>query len=115
MKPNKNTLLEINNLNISIAQNQSSKSLVKNISFHIKKNEIVLLKGKQIDEVDMGILASLGKTEVLVYSKPIVGFLVFAKLYIVFVKSYSRNLSLPRSKNGITVVSSTELLITAPK
>jgi molybdopterin molybdotransferase len=40
----------------------------------IKKNEIVLLKGKQIDEVDMGILASLGRTEVLVYSKPIVGF-----------------------------------------
>ena len=40
----------------------------------IKKNEIVLLKGKQIDEVDMGVLASLGRTEVLVYSKPIVGF-----------------------------------------
>ena len=47
--------------------------------------------------------------------KPIVDFLVFAKLYIVFVKSYSRNLSLPSSKNGITVVSSTELLTTAPK
>ena len=45
MKPNKNTLLEINNLNISIAQNQSSKSLVKNISFQIKKNEIVGLIG----------------------------------------------------------------------
>ena len=28
----------------------------------IKKNEIVLLKGKQIDEVDMGVLASLGRT-----------------------------------------------------
>ena len=46
MKPNKNTLLEINNLNISIAQNQSSKSLVKNISFHIKKNEIIGLIGE---------------------------------------------------------------------
>ena len=46
MKPNKNTLLEINNLNISIAQNQSSKSLVKNISFQIKKNEIVGLIGE---------------------------------------------------------------------
>lgn len=46
MKPNKNTLLEINNLNISIAQNQSSKSLVKNISFNIKKNEIIGLIGE---------------------------------------------------------------------
>ena len=46
MKPNKNTLLEINNLNISIAQNQSSKSLVKNISFQIKKNEILGLIGE---------------------------------------------------------------------
>ena len=46
MKPNKNTLLEINNLNISIAQNQSSKSLVKNISFKIKKNEIIGLIGE---------------------------------------------------------------------
>tara|TARA_B100001063_G_C16718592_1_gene532213 strand:- start:223 stop:1476 length:1254 start_codon:yes stop_codon:yes gene_type:complete len=41
----------------------------------IKKNEKVLLKGKQIDEIDMGILASLGEAEVFVYSKPIVGFL----------------------------------------
>ncbi len=39
-------MLEINNLNISIAQNQSSKSLVKNISFQIKKNEIVGLIGE---------------------------------------------------------------------
>ena len=46
MKSNKNTLLEVNNLNISIAQNQSSKSLVKNISFHIKKNEIIGLIGE---------------------------------------------------------------------
>ena len=46
MKSNKNTLLEINNLNISIAQNQSSKLLVKNISFQIKKNEIVGLIGE---------------------------------------------------------------------
>ena len=46
MKPNKNTLLEINNLNISVAQNQSSKSLVKNISFKIKKNEIIGLIGE---------------------------------------------------------------------
>jgi len=46
LKPNKNTLLEINNLNISIAQNQSSKSLVKNISFKIKKNEIIGLIGE---------------------------------------------------------------------
>tara|TARA_B100001079_G_scaffold113137_1_gene97308 strand:- start:1802 stop:3484 length:1683 start_codon:yes stop_codon:yes gene_type:complete len=46
LKPDKNTLLEINNLNISIAQNQSSKSLVKNISFKIKKNEIIGLIGE---------------------------------------------------------------------
>ena len=46
MNPNKDILLEVNNLNISIAQNQSSKSLVKNISFNIKKNEIIGLIGE---------------------------------------------------------------------
>ena len=40
----------------------------------ILKNQIVLLKGKEIDEVDMGILASLGKANILVYSKPLVGY-----------------------------------------
>ena len=44
-----------------------------------------------------------------------VDFSVLAKLKIVFVKSYSKNLSLAKSKNGITIVSSTELVITAPK
>ena len=68
-----------------LVKNQDDKIIInskifidQNIRFpgeDIKKNEIVLLKGKQIDEIDMGILASLGKVEVLVYSKPIVGFL----------------------------------------
>ena len=40
----------------------------------IKKNTTVLLKGRQIDDVDMGILASLGKAKIPVYSKPIIGF-----------------------------------------
>jgi molybdopterin molybdotransferase len=40
----------------------------------IKKNDTVLLKGRQIDDVDMGILASLGKAKISVYSKPIIGF-----------------------------------------
>ena len=40
----------------------------------IKKNTTVLLKGRQIDDVDMGILASLGKAKIAVYSKPIIGF-----------------------------------------
>ena len=40
----------------------------------IKKNTTVLLKGRQIDDVDMGILASLGKVKIPVYSKPIIGF-----------------------------------------
>ena len=40
----------------------------------ILKNQIVLLKGKEIDEVDMGILASLGQANILVYSKPLVGY-----------------------------------------
>ena len=67
-----------------LVKEESSKIIInskifidQNIRFpgeDIKKNEIVLLKGRQIDEVDMGILASLGRTEVLVYSKPIVGF-----------------------------------------
>jgi molybdopterin molybdotransferase len=40
----------------------------------IKKNATVLLKGRQIDDVDMGILASLGKAKIPVYSKPLIGF-----------------------------------------
>ena len=40
----------------------------------ILKNQIVLLKCKEIDEVDMGILASLGQANILVYSKPLVGY-----------------------------------------
>lgn len=59
MKPNKNTLLEINNLNISIAQNQSSKSLVKNISFNIKKNEIMGLIGESGSGKSLTALAIL--------------------------------------------------------
>jgi molybdopterin molybdotransferase len=40
----------------------------------IKKNDTVLRRGKQIDDVDMGILASLGKAKIPVYSKPVIGF-----------------------------------------
>jgi molybdopterin molybdotransferase len=40
----------------------------------IKKNATVLLKGKQIDDIDMGVLASLGKVKIPVYSKPVIGF-----------------------------------------
>ena len=40
----------------------------------IKKNDLVLSKGKKIDEIDIGILASLGSSDVYVYSKPIIGF-----------------------------------------
>ena len=40
----------------------------------IFKNQIVLLKGKEIDEVDIGILASLGQANILVYSKPLIGY-----------------------------------------
>ena len=40
----------------------------------IEKNEIVLKVGKEIDEIDIGILASLGIDKVPVRKKPIVGF-----------------------------------------
>ncbi len=40
----------------------------------IKKNEIVLKAGKEIDEIDIGILASLGIDSVFVKKRPIVGF-----------------------------------------
>ena len=40
----------------------------------IKKNEIVLKAGKEIDEIDIGILASLGIDRVFVKKRPIVGF-----------------------------------------
>ena len=41
----------------------------------IRKNEIVLRKGKEIDEIDMGILASLGISNIPVFKRPIIGFL----------------------------------------
>lgn len=41
----------------------------------VKKNEIVLKTGKQIDEIDIGILASLGVNKVPVRKKPIIGFI----------------------------------------
>ena len=40
----------------------------------IKKNEIVLKAGKEIDEIDIGILASLGIDRVSVKKRPIIGF-----------------------------------------
>ena len=40
----------------------------------ILKNQTVLLKGKEIDEVDIGILASLGQSNILVYTKPLIGY-----------------------------------------
>ena len=40
----------------------------------IKKNEIVLRAGKEIDEIDIGILASLGIDRVFVKKRPIIGF-----------------------------------------
>ena len=40
----------------------------------IKKNEIVLKAGKEIDEIDIGILASLGIDRVFVKKRPIIGF-----------------------------------------
>ena len=40
----------------------------------IKKNEIVLKAGKEIDEIDIGILASLGIDKVFVKKRPIIGF-----------------------------------------
>ena len=40
----------------------------------IKKNEIVLKAGKEIDEIDIGILASLGTDRVFVKKRPIIGF-----------------------------------------
>ena len=41
----------------------------------IKKNTIVLKAGKEIDEIDIGILASLGISKVSVKKKPIIGFI----------------------------------------
>ena len=41
----------------------------------IKKNQIVLNKGKLINEIDIGILASLGISKIPVYEKPIIGFI----------------------------------------
>ena len=41
----------------------------------IKKNEIVLTKGKRINEIDIGILASLGIASVPVYKMPLIGFI----------------------------------------
>ena len=40
----------------------------------ILKNQTVLHKGKEIDEIDIGILASLGQANIIVYSKPLIGY-----------------------------------------
>jgi len=40
----------------------------------ILKNQTVLHKGKEIDEIDIGILASLGQANIVVYSKPLIGY-----------------------------------------
>ncbi len=41
----------------------------------IKKNKTILFKGKKINEIDIGILASLGISKVPVNKKPIIGFI----------------------------------------
>jgi len=46
LKINNNILLEVNNLCISTASKNNVKSLVKNISFNIRKNEIIGLLGE---------------------------------------------------------------------
>tara|TARA_B100000035_G_scaffold131003_1_gene111366 strand:+ start:3711 stop:4973 length:1263 start_codon:yes stop_codon:yes gene_type:complete len=59
----------------------TSKSKIikdQNIRFpgeDIKKNEIVMRVGKQVDEIDIGVLASLGINKVPVRKKPIIGFI----------------------------------------
>ena len=40
----------------------------------IRKNQVVLTKGKRINEIDIGILASLGITTVPVFKMPLIGF-----------------------------------------
>ena len=46
MKANKDILLQVRNLCISTASKNKRKSLVKNISFEIKENEIIGLLGE---------------------------------------------------------------------
>ena len=40
----------------------------------ISKNQVVLTKGKRINEIDIGILASLGIATVPVFKMPLIGF-----------------------------------------
>jgi gephyrin len=50
---------------------------VREIGSDIKKGEIILRKGEEISAIggELGLLASVGKTEVLVYKRPVVGVL----------------------------------------
>ncbi len=68
-------LVKIKNNMIEI---QSKVVKDQNIRFpgeDIKKNQKVLLKGNEIDEIDIGILASLGIEYIPVYKKPTIGFI----------------------------------------
>ena len=59
---------------------ETRSKIIKNqnirlIGEDIRKNQVVLRKGKEIDEIDMGILASIGISNIPVYKRPIIGFL----------------------------------------
>lgn len=63
MKPNKDTLLEINDLCINIGEKSKVKSLLRNISFKIKKNEILGLIGESGSGKSLTSLCILGLLE----------------------------------------------------
>jgi molybdopterin molybdotransferase len=67
-------LVKVDNDNNYSKLNHSRKSKYK-VSWrrYIQESDCST-KGKEIDEVDIGILASLGQANILVYSKPLIGY-----------------------------------------
>jgi gephyrin len=60
-----------------LAENVNPGENVREIGSDIRKGEIILRKGEEISAIggELGLLASVGKAEVLVYKRPVVGVL----------------------------------------
>ncbi len=67
-------LVAVKNNQITINSRISPNQNIRFPGEDIKKNDLVLPKGKEINEIDIGILASLGKSSIKVAKKPTIGF-----------------------------------------
>lgn len=67
----------------------------------MKVGELLVKKGQKITPFEVGLLATVGITEVLCYSKPVVGIMSTGRLYFI---SYNLYLGLSKSRPSIDIV-----------